>query len=387
MAESFSRWESDPLFSAAEVVQDSADRMETVFRLFLHEQELMQGDHSDTKLLSSMQYHKRDLFTALETTRWQLEDFERAVNLATLSDKSNSRENAISKFRQFIRAIKEQIFQVESCVGNSSLADSSRSSHSKNSAEHDTDGLALFLSGRDTWHNHVCYESGNNIMSRFLDSSTNSNEIIELKTEEIPSMNGLKHPDGSYDPSKDCIPQNVEAHYPKRDLVEPILCHGSSRKDEYKEEYAATEAHDLESGDSGAKCYPHNNRLNRPYWRFLRNFWLVRKSRESFTKRRKDGEVADVDEDRRLLPSNFSVPSAEWNMCFWMDWVPRFRICQRSRHVESIVSVQFYVWLESVWRRSQRYQYFFLINQFRIQFATTILVALAVLGFLVFHIA
>lgn len=79
MAKSFHAWESDPLFSAAEVVQDSADRMESAFRMLLHEQSLLQGDPSDTKLLSSIEYHRRDLATALGTTKWQLEDFESSI--------------------------------------------------------------------------------------------------------------------------------------------------------------------------------------------------------------------------------------------------------------------------------------------------------------------
>ncbi|XP_039128572.1 uncharacterized protein LOC120264776 isoform X2 [Dioscorea cayenensis subsp. rotundata] len=68
---SFGRWEADPLFSAAEVVQDSADRMESVFQMLLHEQKLVQGESSDSKLLGQIQYHRRDLLTALETTKWQ----------------------------------------------------------------------------------------------------------------------------------------------------------------------------------------------------------------------------------------------------------------------------------------------------------------------------
>lgn len=51
-------------------------RMESVFRMLLHEKKLLQGDPSDTKLLSSVQYQRRDLVTALETTRWQVRQFE-----------------------------------------------------------------------------------------------------------------------------------------------------------------------------------------------------------------------------------------------------------------------------------------------------------------------
>lgn len=46
--------------------------MESVFRILLHEQKSAQGDSLDAKLLSSIEYHKRDLVTCLETARWQV---------------------------------------------------------------------------------------------------------------------------------------------------------------------------------------------------------------------------------------------------------------------------------------------------------------------------
>lgn len=46
--------------------------MESVFRMLLHEQSLVQGDPSDQKLLTSIEYHRRDLATALGTTKWQV---------------------------------------------------------------------------------------------------------------------------------------------------------------------------------------------------------------------------------------------------------------------------------------------------------------------------
>nr|CAB3465097.1 unnamed protein product [Digitaria exilis] len=87
MAEGFGRWESDPLFPAAECVQDSADRMEGVYRLLLHERKAMQDSTSDAKFHAPIQY-ERDVITALGTTKWQLEQFEREVNAAAFSDKS-----------------------------------------------------------------------------------------------------------------------------------------------------------------------------------------------------------------------------------------------------------------------------------------------------------
>lgn len=47
-------------------------RMESLFRLVLHEQNLVQEDHTDQKLLKSVEYHWRDLATTLETAKWQV---------------------------------------------------------------------------------------------------------------------------------------------------------------------------------------------------------------------------------------------------------------------------------------------------------------------------
>lgn len=46
--------------------------MESIFHLLLHEQSLAEGDNIDEKVLSSIEYHRRDLATALETAKWQV---------------------------------------------------------------------------------------------------------------------------------------------------------------------------------------------------------------------------------------------------------------------------------------------------------------------------
>lgn len=47
-------------------------RMESLFRLLLHEQSLVQSEHSGPRLHSSIEYHKRDLATILGTAKWQV---------------------------------------------------------------------------------------------------------------------------------------------------------------------------------------------------------------------------------------------------------------------------------------------------------------------------
>lgn len=46
--------------------------MESIFHLLLHEQSLAEGDNIDEKVLSSIEYHRRDLATTLETAKWQV---------------------------------------------------------------------------------------------------------------------------------------------------------------------------------------------------------------------------------------------------------------------------------------------------------------------------
>ncbi|KAF2309687.1 hypothetical protein GH714_004588 [Hevea brasiliensis] len=61
MASSFDRWEKDPFFSAAEEVQESADRMESTYRTWMHSKK------DASSLWNSEELH-RDLRTALGTT-------------------------------------------------------------------------------------------------------------------------------------------------------------------------------------------------------------------------------------------------------------------------------------------------------------------------------
>ena len=49
-------------------------RMESVYRILLHEQSLVQETHHpDQRLLASLQSHRRQLATSLETVKWQVD--------------------------------------------------------------------------------------------------------------------------------------------------------------------------------------------------------------------------------------------------------------------------------------------------------------------------
>ncbi|KAH7510916.1 hypothetical protein FEM48_ZijujUnG0064600 [Ziziphus jujuba var. spinosa] len=140
MASSFDRWEKDPFFSAAEEVQESADRMESTYRTWIHA----------TKDASSMwnaDELRRDLRTALGTTKWQLEEFERAVNSSYVR---NSIDDAKDRHREFISAIEDQISKIENSLQESSLSEGKASHPWVRLDEGESNELALFLSGPST---------------------------------------------------------------------------------------------------------------------------------------------------------------------------------------------------------------------------------------------
>ncbi|CAM8952540.1 unnamed protein product [Rhodiola kirilowii] len=213
MASDLRGWESDPLFAAAEVVQDSADRMETIYRLVLHESSLIEGDHPDSVVFSSLKLHRRDLLTAIETTKWQLEDFDKAASLSIIKSNSCTREVLVARYMQFLEAIREQICEIEKNLDYASLRDSIADTSHDNLNTQDEDSLEFFLSGVkvnsiDHTERNVndikngCYFGG------FLDaagvscSAGSINEIVEEKMEDTGnfSMKGIEK--GIHDATK-----------------------------------------------------------------------------------------------------------------------------------------------------------------------------------------
>ncbi|EPS60795.1 hypothetical protein M569_14007, partial [Genlisea aurea] len=110
--------------------------MESTYRTWIHAMK----DTSGTWKLEEL---RRGLQATLGTTKWQLEEFERAVKSSYLH--STSMEDTKDRHRSFIAAIESQISEVESSLNESS------SSHSKPSWSRLDDGerdeLAMFLSG------------------------------------------------------------------------------------------------------------------------------------------------------------------------------------------------------------------------------------------------
>lgn len=136
MAAAFDPWEKDPLFSAAEEVQESADRMQSIYRLWIQERT------SSSTPSSSL---SQDLQTTLGTAKWQLEELERAVGLS--SEENSVSKSTKSRRDQFISAIRNQISTVEDSLKQSSFNHGQRSLSWVQLNEGERDELALFLSG------------------------------------------------------------------------------------------------------------------------------------------------------------------------------------------------------------------------------------------------
>ncbi|MFS7910374.1 putative syntaxin 6 [Helianthus anomalus] len=136
MASNFDRWERDPFFPAAEEVQESADRMVSTYRTLIHASKEPSVWNSDAL--------RRDLRTALGTTKWQLEEFERAV---ISSYDKNSTDDTKDRHHDFINAMENQISRVESSWNDSSVSAGKPPRPWVRLDERERKELALFLSG------------------------------------------------------------------------------------------------------------------------------------------------------------------------------------------------------------------------------------------------
>ncbi|CAN4095343.1 unnamed protein product [Withania somnifera] len=137
MGSNFDRWEKDPFFSAAEEVQESADRMESTYRTWIHALKDTSGRWDSDELC-------RDLRITLGTAKWQLEEFERAV---CSSYNSTSTDDAKERHGEFVIAINNQIKKVEKSVNESAF---SQGNQWVRLDERELDELAVFLSGPST---------------------------------------------------------------------------------------------------------------------------------------------------------------------------------------------------------------------------------------------
>ncbi|KAA3466894.1 Syntaxin-61-like protein [Gossypium australe] len=310
MESSLLQWESDPLFSAAEVVQDSADRMESFFRLLLHEKTLLQRDLPDPKLLTSIGYHTRDLATVLETAKWQLEDFERAVNSSARMDQSHSREHVISRHKQFIISIRGQINDVEKSLEDMEMGNPMKNSKWGNLNQQDRDGLALFLSGGNHNEHDVGFDLDPVSASCSTDAGIVANGCGEI--EEV-NTNGVAYSSHYYGSMKENNLRKVGSHYSIKLGVDAAnSCNGNSQD----------RSLDLEASESKPKSSLHENKLRSSssqinLFRFFNNLWSRVPS--NYTKRLKDGEVHTPLHIDTSLAAQHSLVALVSNLILWSE--------------------------------------------------------------------
>lgn len=141
MATCFDRWEKDPFFAAAEQVQESADRMESVYRRWISERKAASngtgnGEDASGELVTELQ-------TALGTAKWQLEGLDRAVRSS--DEACSAGEDTRTRHSQFVAAIGNKILLVENSF-RELTSDEGKAMPWVQLDEGERDELALFLS-------------------------------------------------------------------------------------------------------------------------------------------------------------------------------------------------------------------------------------------------
>eukprot|EP00249_Psilotum_nudum_P016189 c25704_g1_i3 orf=410-1459(+) len=202
MASSFQLWEMDPFFGAAEDVQQSADRLQSSYRMWLHSKGAIEE-------LDEC-FCKRELLTALDTTKWQLEEFQRAVTESSQGDNIYMGE-ADKRHHSFIEAVKNQILLIEKELHRCLDMQLSKHCYSVPLNSDDRNQLALFLSGCPTVERtsqgdgRIHPIDKGDSTNGFLISLHNSQEdgnLVERNTEDkcdvvdsrFPSINGCHIP-------------------------------------------------------------------------------------------------------------------------------------------------------------------------------------------------
>ncbi|KAJ8762576.1 hypothetical protein K2173_008015 [Erythroxylum novogranatense] len=187
MTSSFDRWEKDPFFSAAEEVQESADRMESTYRTWVHAKK-------DASRKWNCEELYRDLRTALGTTKWQLEEFERAVQSSYIK---SLRDDARNRHHEFIVAIEDHILKIQSSLREAAVCEGKTSLPWVNLDEGESDELALFLSGvpedNTTWTSHGRDPEKLLETERTLDNECSKNSTQSVERSSLQSREEKPH--------------------------------------------------------------------------------------------------------------------------------------------------------------------------------------------------
>ncbi|VVB11010.1 unnamed protein product [Arabis nemorensis] len=183
VANSFDLWQKDVFFSAAEEVQESADILESAYRLWIKEKK-------EGRVYVESDELCKELHAALSTAKWQLEEFERAVRLSH----GNCRDDTtLTRHKQFVAAIENQIYRVESALQEALSENGKQPLRWVDLNKEERDDLAMFLSGSSQTSESLNSESIN-----LRDSSTSS------VAENTRGMNGRREA-RFYGDSPDCV--------------------------------------------------------------------------------------------------------------------------------------------------------------------------------------
>ncbi|KAL1210560.1 hypothetical protein V5N11_006882 [Cardamine amara subsp. amara] len=199
VANSFDLWQKDVFFSAAEEVQESADIMESAYRLWIKEKR-------EGQLCQELQ-------AALSTAKWQLEEFERAVRLSH----GNCRDDTtLTRHKQFVSAIENQIYRVQSALQEALSENGKQPLRLVDLNKEERDDLAMFLSGSSQTS-----ESLNSDSINLRDSSTSS-------VAENPRGMNSKRESRCYGDGPDCVIDIEERGSPER--ADAIICVQADKK-------------------------------------------------------------------------------------------------------------------------------------------------------------
>uniref|UniRef100_A0A0C9S703 TSA: Wollemia nobilis Ref_Wollemi_Transcript_10097_1827 transcribed RNA sequence n=1 Tax=Wollemia nobilis TaxID=56998 RepID=A0A0C9S703_9CONI len=181
MTTNFVRWESDPFFSAAEDVQDSADRLESVYRRWMHaraaaggsDQRVSEVIEASEGMGDSVGVVRREVQTALGTAKWQLDEFDRAVK----SSYTGNDGDASDRHKQFVVAIRNQILGIEKTLSDSISEEGNKGLRWVQLDDQEKDDLASFLCG--SYGNNNCLEQH---------SDDSIEDMVELRLDDAPLL-------------------------------------------------------------------------------------------------------------------------------------------------------------------------------------------------------
>lgn len=173
----FDQWQKDVFFSAAEEVQESADLMESVYRMWIREY----NDNFEPQILDDL---RRELQTTLGTAKWQLEEFERAVNQNY--EKCLSNDSTIKRHNEFVVAIRSKIYLVEKAINESLCREGKQPLLRVQFNEEDMDEFENFLLStshkfQESKDKHVNRES----VKKFKDTSSVNKDIKYVVEVEV----------------------------------------------------------------------------------------------------------------------------------------------------------------------------------------------------------